>query len=62
MDRLIYPSELADPDIRWLLSNYANIDRSLILISEEDQHVSLLVFTDEELGRLKQLSKTSSTT
>lgn len=61
MDRLIYPSELSDPEIRWLLSNFSQIDRSLILIADEDHPVSLIVFTDEELNRLKNIYKTSST-
>ncbi|MCS6961227.1 MAG: hypothetical protein NZT61_01815 [Deltaproteobacteria bacterium] len=57
MDRLIYPHELADPDIRWLLSNYRNIDRALIIIGDEEQHVSLIVFSDDEIERLKSVIK-----
>ncbi|MCS6893054.1 MAG: hypothetical protein NZO16_00555 [Deltaproteobacteria bacterium] len=59
MDRMIYPRELVEPDIRWLLANYKNIDRSLIMIADDDQHVSLVVFSDSEMEKLKALTKIS---
>lgn len=57
MDRVILPHELDDPDVRWLLSNYRHIDRSMIIIVDESKPVSLIVFSDEEIERLKNITQ-----
>ena len=64
MARAIYPYELADSDIRWLLENYLDTNPDTILLDLEQLPVVLLPVNNswqssakEENAELNQLEK-----
>ena len=57
MDRLLYPRDLSHPDAMWLISNYEKIERSFIPLVDENEHVTIILLTEEEAEKLKSLPK-----